>query len=174
MVRVKNLDESLDFYCNKLGMVETRRTESEKGRYTNLFLAASEDKANAEASKAPVLELTYNWDPEDYTGRTQFRSPGFRSRRYLSTLRRPPSLWRHHQPAAARRCYLAFIRSPDGISIELLQKGGAKEAAEPWQSDGEHRQLVGRVKPAAVPAFCLSSEYSSPKVRLQDGLFGTR
>ncbi|MEC8775363.1 MAG: VOC family protein, partial [Pseudomonadota bacterium] len=61
MVRVKNLEESLDFYCNKLGMVETRRTESEKGRYTNLFLAASEDKANAEASKAPVLELTYNW-----------------------------------------------------------------------------------------------------------------
>ena len=72
MVRVKNLDESLDFYCKKLGMVETRRTESEKGRYTNLFLAASEDKANAEASKAPVLELTYNWDSEDYTGGRNF------------------------------------------------------------------------------------------------------
>ena len=68
MVRVKDLDQSLDFYCKKLGMIEVRRTESEKGRYTNLFLAAPEDKANADASKAPVLELTYNWDPEDYTG----------------------------------------------------------------------------------------------------------
>ena len=72
MVRVKNLDETLDFFCNKLGMVETRRTESEKGRYTNLFLAASEDKASAEASKAPVLELTDNWDPEEYTGGRNF------------------------------------------------------------------------------------------------------
>ena len=133
MVRVKNLDESLDFYCNKLGMVETRRTESEKGRYTNLFLAASEDKANAEASKAPVLELTYNWDSEDYTGGRNFGHLAFEVDDIYQlcadlqasgvTINRPP-----------RDGYMAFIRSPDGISIELLQKGGAKDAAEPWQS----------------------------------------
>jgi lactoylglutathione lyase len=133
MVRVKDLDKALDFYCSKLGMVETRRTESEKGRYTNLFLAASEDKTNAEASKAPVLELTYNWDSEDYAGGRNFGHLAFEvddiyqlcSNLQASgvTINRPP-----------RDGYMAFIRSPDGISIELLQKGGAKEVAEPWQS----------------------------------------
>ena len=72
MVRVSNLDETLDFFCDKLGMVEVRRTESEKGRYTNIFLAAPEDEGTAKATKAPLLELTYNWDPEDYGGGRNF------------------------------------------------------------------------------------------------------
>ena len=169
MVRVKNLDESLDFYCNKLGMVETRRTESEKGRYTNLFLAASEDKANAEASKAPVLELTYNWDSEDYTGGRNFGHLAFEVDDIYQlcanlqasgvTINRPP-----------RDGYMAFIRSPDGISIELLQKGGAK-SCRALAINGEHRQLVGRVKSTAVPAFCkrgIRRRRSSPGRPLRD------
>ena len=133
MVRVKDLDQSLDFYCNKLGLVEVRRTESEKGRYTNLFLAAPEDKASAEISKAPVVELTYNWDPEDYTGGRNFGHLAFevddiyelchRLQEAGVIINRPP-----------RDGYMAFIRSPDGISIELLQKGGAKHDQEPWKS----------------------------------------
>ena len=133
MVRVKDLEQSLDFYCKKLGMIEVRRTESEKGRYTNLFLAAPKDKTNAEASKSPVLELTHNWDPEDYTGGRNFGHLAFEVENIYDlcqslqeagvTINRPP-----------RDGYMAFIRSPDGISIELLQEGGAKEAEEPWQS----------------------------------------
>ncbi len=133
MVRVKDLDQSLEFYCNKLGMIEVRRTESEKGRYTNLFLAAPEDQATAESSKSPVLELTYNWDTEDYTGGRNFGHLAFEVDDIYGLCRnlqdsgivinRPP-----------RDGYMAFIRSPDGISIELLQKGGAKEVEEPWKS----------------------------------------
>ena len=133
MVRVKDLEQSLDFYCKKLGMIEVRRTESEKGRYTNLFLAAPKDKTSAEASKSPVLVLTYNWDPEDYTGGRNFGHLAFEVENIYDlcqslqeagvTINRPP-----------RDGYMAFIRSPDGISIELLQEGGAKEAEEPWQS----------------------------------------
>ena len=133
MVRVKDLEQSLDFYCKKLGMIEVRRTESEKGRYTNLFLAAPKDKTSVEASKSPVLELTYNWDPEDYTGGRNFGHLAFEVENIYDlcqslqeagvTINRPP-----------RDGYMAFIRSPDGISIELLQEGGAKEAEEPWQS----------------------------------------
>ena len=132
MVRVKNLDESLDFYCNKLGMVETRRTESEKGRYTNLFLAASEDKANAEASKAPVLELTYNWDPEDYTGGRNFGHLAFRVDDIYRTCRRlmDAGVAINRPP---RDGHMAFVRTPDNISIELLQDGRL-EPAEPWAS----------------------------------------
>ena len=133
MVRVKDLEQSLDFYCKKRGMSEVRRTESEKGRYTNLFLAAPKDKTSAETSKSPVLELTYNWDPEDYTGGRNFGHLAFEVENIYDlcqslqeagvTINRPP-----------RDGYMAFIRSPDGISIELLQEGGAKEAEEPWQS----------------------------------------
>jgi lactoylglutathione lyase len=133
MVRVKDLDKSLDFYCDKMGMIEVRRTESEKGRYTNLFLAASEDKASAEASKAPVLELTYNWDPEDYQGGRNFGHLAFEVDDIYGfcqalqdggvVINRPP-----------RDGRMAFVRSPDGISVELLQKGDALPLAEPWQS----------------------------------------
>lgn len=133
MVRVSDLDKSLAFYCGLLGMVETRRTDSEKGRYTNIFLAASADEAVARDAKAPVLELTYNWDPEDYKGGRNFGHLAFEVDdiyglcQSLSnagvTVNRPP-----------RDGYMAFIRSPDGISIELLQAGGPREPAEPWAS----------------------------------------
>ena len=133
MVRVSDLDRSLAFYCGLLGMVETRRTESEKGRYTNIFLAASADEPAARDAKAPVLELTYNWDPEDYKGGRNFGHLAFEVDdiyglcKSLSdagvTVNRPP-----------RDGYMAFIRSPDGISIELLQAGGPREPAEPWAS----------------------------------------
>ena len=133
MVRVSDLDRSLAFYCGLLGMVETRRTESEKGRYTNIFLAASADEAVARDAKAPVLELTYNWDPEDYAGGRNFGHLAFEVDDIYGlcaslseagvTVNRPP-----------RDGYMAFVRSPDGISIELLQAGGPREPAEPWAS----------------------------------------
>ncbi|MCY3672566.1 MAG: VOC family protein [Alphaproteobacteria bacterium] len=133
MVRVSDLDKSLAFYCGLLGMVETRRTDSEKGRYTNIFLAASADEAVARDAKAPVLELTYNWDPEDYKGGRNFGHLAFEVDDIYGlcqslanagvTVNRPP-----------RDGYMAFIRSPDGISIELLQAGGPRDPAEPWAS----------------------------------------
>jgi lactoylglutathione lyase len=133
MVRVKDLDESLDFYCNKLGMKEVRRTESEKGRYTNVHLAAHDDVDTALSTRALTLELTYNWDPEDYTGGRNFGHVAFAVGNIYDlcqslmesgvTINRPP-----------RDGRMAFIRSPDGISIELLQNGEALPPAEPWAS----------------------------------------
>ncbi len=133
MVRVSDLDQSLAFYSGLLGMVETRRTESEKGRYTNIFLAAPADEAAARDAKAPVLELTYNWDPEDYAGGRNFGHLAFEVDDIYAlcqslsdagvTVNRPP-----------RDGYMAFIRSPDGVSIELLQAGGPRAPAEPWAS----------------------------------------
>ena len=133
MVRVSNLDETLNFFCNLLGMVETRRTESEKGRYTNIFLAASADVDAAKAAKAPVLELTYNWDPEDYAGGRNFGHLAYQVDNIYETcqslmdagvtINRPP-----------RDGYMAFIRSPDNISIELLQNGDPLPSADPWAS----------------------------------------
>lgn len=133
MVRVKDVDASLDFYCNKLGMTEVRRTESEAGRFTLIFLAASADEATGRASKAPLLELTYNWDPEDYGSGRNFGHLAYevdniyetcsRLQEQGVTINRPP-----------RDGYMAFIKSPDNISIELLQKGEALEKQEPWAS----------------------------------------
>ena len=133
MVRVTDLDKTLNFFCDLLGMVETRRTESEKGRYTNIFLAASQDEEAAKNSKAPVVELTYNWDPEEYAGGRNFGHLAFEvddiygtCKKLMDngvTINRPP-----------RDGYMAFIRTPDNISIELLQAGGPKEAQEPWAS----------------------------------------
>jgi len=133
MVRVSNLDETLEFYCGQMGMVEVRRYDSEKGRFTNLFLAAPEDVEAAKAKKAPVLELTYNWDPEDYGGGRNFGHLAFQVDDIYATcqklmdagivINRPP-----------RDGYMAFIRSPDNISIELLQNGDALPAQEPWAS----------------------------------------
>ena len=135
MVRVSNLDETLNFFCNLLGMVEVRRTDSEKGRYTNIFLAARDDEEAARAKKAPVVELTYNWDPEDYTGGRNFGHLAFQVDNIYETcqalmdagvtINRPP-----------RDGYMAFIRSPDNISIELLHNGEALAPAEPWASMG--------------------------------------
>ncbi len=133
MVRVANVDESRDFYCNKLGLKEVRRIENEQGRFTLIFLAASEDEKSGVEARAPLVELTYNWDPEDYKGGRNFGHLAYevddiyatcqRLQDQGVTINRPP-----------RDGYMAFIKSPDGISIELLQKGAAKEKAEPWAS----------------------------------------
>jgi lactoylglutathione lyase len=133
MVRVADLDRSLDFYCNKLGLVETRRVENEKGRYTLVFLAASDDIERAKATRAPLIELTYNWDEHEYQGGRNFGHLAYRvddiyetCRKLMDagvTINRPP-----------RDGNMAFIRSPDDISIELLQRGEPKALAEPWAS----------------------------------------
>lgn len=133
MVRVSNLDEALDFYCNKFGLVEVRRMENEKGRYTLVFLAAPNDVARAREMQAPVIELTYNWDPEVYTGGRNFGHLAYRVDDIYATcqklmdagvtINRPP-----------RDGHMAFVRSPDGISIELLQRGEPRPAQEPWAS----------------------------------------
>ena len=133
MVRVTDLDQALDFYCAKLGLVETRRYESEQGRFTLVFLSAPGDVARAKADQAPLVELTYNWDPEELGGGRNFGHLAYQVDDIHATcagllekgvtINRPP-----------RDGHMAFIRSPDGISIELLQKGGALEPAEPWKS----------------------------------------
>lgn len=133
MVRVTDVNASLDFYCNKLGMKEVRRSTNEKGRYTLIFLAASEDEHGGTSVQAPLLELTYNWDPEDYKGGRNFGHLAYEVDDIYATcqnlldkgvvINRPP-----------RDGNMAFVRSPDGISIELLQKGERKAPAEPWLS----------------------------------------
>ncbi len=133
MVRVTDLETSLDFFCGKLGMVETRRVESEKGRFTLIFLAAPGDEQRGRETKSPLLELTYNWDPEEYSGGRNFGHLAYQvdniyetCKRLMEggiTINRPP-----------RDGYMAFVRSPNGISIELLQKGEALAPEEPWLS----------------------------------------
>ena len=133
MVRVSNIEQSLDFYCNKLGLIEFSRKESEKGRFTLIFLCAPEDKYSAESQKKPLLELTYNWDKEEYQGGRNFGHLAFRVDNIYQfcenliknnvVINRPP-----------RDGHMAFIKSPDGISIELLQKGESLEIKEPWAS----------------------------------------
>lgn len=133
MVRVSDVDASLDFYCNKMGMTEVRRTESEKGRFTLIFLSADDDLGTAKAERAPLLELTYNWDPEDYDGGRNFGHLAYEVDNIYElcqslmdkgvTINRPP-----------RDGQMAFVRSPDNISIELLQKGEPLPPAEPWVS----------------------------------------
>ncbi|WP_018266812.1 VOC family protein [Methylosinus sp. LW4] len=133
MIRVGDLDRSLDFFCNKLGLVEARRTENEKGRFTLVYLAAPDDLPQAKDAGAPLVELTYNWDEHDYAGGRNFGHLAFavddiyalcaRLQAAGVTINRPP-----------RDGYMAFIRSPDQISIELLQKGAPLPPAEPWSS----------------------------------------
>lgn len=138
MVRIKDIDESLDFYCNKLGMVETHRIENDKGRFTLIFLAADGDESRAREHNAPLLELTYNWPDEDgkgedYQGGRNFGHLAYRVDNIYATcqhlmdqgvtINRPP-----HDGN------MAFIKSPDGISIELLQKGDKLAPQEPWSS----------------------------------------
>ena len=134
MVRIRDIDESLDFYCNKLGMREVRRTDSEGGRYTLVFLAAPEDVDRAQSdAKSPMLELTYNWDPEDYSGGRNFGHLAFRVDDIYATCQRmmDNGVTINRPPRDGR---MAFVKSPDGISIELLQAGDAKAPAEPWSS----------------------------------------
>ena len=133
MIRVSDLDASLDFYCDKLGLTEISRYDNDKGRFTLVFLAAPEDEALARERKAPMVELTYNWDPEDYGGGRNFGHLAYRVDDLYGlcqkladagiTINRPP-----------RDGHMAFVRSPDGISIELLQKGESLPPAEPWAS----------------------------------------
>ena len=133
MVRVNNLEESLDFYCNKLGLAEVKRMDSEAGRFTLVYLAAPGDKQQTGKNDAPLLELTYNWDPEEYGGGRNFGHLAFEVDDIYGlcqqlmdqgvTINRPP-----------RDGWMAFIRSPDQISIELLQKGQALPVQEPWAS----------------------------------------
>ena len=134
MVRVKNLETSLDFYCNKLGFIELGRYDSEKGRFTNVFLCARLDQVSAEETRAPELELTYNWEEaEDYSTGRAFGHLAYRVDDIYQTcqdlmdkgitINRPP-----------RDGYMAFIKSPDGISIELLQEGEKQPIQEPWVS----------------------------------------
>jgi lactoylglutathione lyase len=133
MVRVGDLDAALDFYCGKFGLVEVRRTENEKARYTLVFLAASGDVDKARDTRAPLLELTYNWDENSYQGGRNFGHLAYRVDDIYATcqalmdkgvtINRPP-----------RDGYMAFIKSPDGISIELLQRGEPLAAQEPWAS----------------------------------------
>ena len=133
MVRVSDIEQSLDFYCNKLGLIEYSRKESEKGRFTLIFLCAPDDKDTAVCKKKPLLELTYNWDKEEYKGGRNFGHLAFRVDNIYQVcenlikkdvvINRPP-----------RDGYMAFIKSPDGISIELLQKGESLEIKEPWAS----------------------------------------
>jgi lactoylglutathione lyase len=126
MVRVTDIDKSLDFYCDKLGLKEVRRMDNEKGRYTLVFLAAPGDES-------AQVELTYNWDKEDYAGGRNFGHLAYavdniyetceRLMKGGVTINRPP-----------RDGHMAFVRSPDNISIELLQKGGSLPPQEPWAS----------------------------------------
>jgi lactoylglutathione lyase len=133
MVRVTDIDQSLDFYVNKLGMREVRRHQNDSGRYTLVFLAAPEDEGKGKSEKAPLLELTYNWDPEKYGEGRNFGHLAFEVDNIYDlcaklqqagvTINRPP-----------RDGNMAFIRSPDNISIEILQKGSPLPPAEPWKS----------------------------------------
>lgn len=133
MVRVTNLDASLDFYCAKLGLSEVRRIENTAGRFTLVFLSAGGNQDRSERRPSPEIELTYNWDPEEYSGGRNFGHLAYEvddiyasCDRLLAggvVINRPP-----------RDGKMAFIRSPDGISIELLQKGPALPPAEPWAS----------------------------------------
>ena len=128
MVRVKNIENSLNFYCDKLGLKEVRRMENEKGRFTLVFLAAENSD-----DKHALLELTYNWDPEEYTGGRNFGHLAYSVKNIYETcnklmekgvtINRPP-----------RDGHMAFIKSPDGISIEILQEGNSLPIEEPWQS----------------------------------------
>jgi lactoylglutathione lyase len=133
MVRVHDLNESLDFYCNKLGLVESHRMDSEAGRFTLVYLHAPQDADQSKKMHAPQLELTYNWDTEDYQGGRNFGHLAYEVDNIYETcqklmdagvvINRPP-----------RDGHMAFIRSPDQISIELLQKGRPLAPTEPWLS----------------------------------------
>lgn len=133
MVRVENIERALAFYCDALGMIEYSRSDYPSGRFTLIFLAAARDIKSATASRAPLLELTHNWDPESFDGGRNFGHLAFEVDDIYSscerlinhgvTINRPP-----------RDGRMAFVRSPENISIELLQRGDALPATEPWTS----------------------------------------
>jgi len=133
MVRVRDIDASLDFYCNKLGLVEHERRDHEQGRFTLIFLCAPDDLNNARESRAPLVELTYNWDPEEYTGGRNFGHLAYQVENIYETCQRlmDGGVLINRPPRDGR---MAFVRSPDNISVELLQAGAALPPQEPWAS----------------------------------------
>ncbi|WP_376709806.1 VOC family protein [Pseudochrobactrum lubricantis] len=133
MIRIRDIDESLDFFVGKFGLVETRRTESEQGRFTLIFLSASKDQANAESSRAPELELTYNWDTETYSGGRNFGHLAYEVDNIYDVCQnlKDKGVVINRPPRDGR---MAFVKSPDGISIEILQKGERLAPQEPWAS----------------------------------------
>ncbi|HST92346.1 MAG TPA: VOC family protein [Brevundimonas sp.] len=133
MVRVTDLDASLRFYCDLLGLEETRRMDNEAGRYTLIFLAAPADRPRAETERAPEVELTFNWDLEPYDGGRNFGHLAYKVDDIYAACQRlmEGGVVINRPPRDGR---MAFVRSPDGISIELLQEGEALAPAEPWLS----------------------------------------
>ena len=133
MVRVKDLDASLDFYCNKFGLVEMRRKDFEAGRFTLVFLAAPKDQDRSRAEAAPELELTYNWDPEDYDFGRNFCHLAYKVDDIYATCQKliDDGVTINRPPRDGR---MAFVKSPDNISIELIQEGDALPLCEPWTS----------------------------------------
>ena len=133
MVRVTDLEASLSFYCDKLGLKEVSRIENEAGRFTLVFLCAPGDEEMARESKAPTVELTYNWDPEDYQGGRNFGHLAYAVDDIYAVCQRlkDAGVIINRPPRDGR---MAFVRSPDNISIELLQAGQALPPAEPWAS----------------------------------------
>ena len=133
MIRASDLDKTLEFFVGHLGLVEVRRYDSEQGRFTLAFLAAPGDVDHAEATQSPLVEITYNWDPEDYDGGRNFGHLAYRVDDIYETCQklRDAGVVINRPPRDGR---MAFVKSPDGISIELLQDGEALPAQEPWAS----------------------------------------
>ena len=133
MVRVGDLDRSIDFWCNKFGLVEVRRTQNEAARYTLVFLAAPGDVEKSKGTAAPLLELTYNWDEHEYGGGRNFGHLAYRVDDIYETCERlmKAGVLINRPPRDGR---MAFVRSPDNISLEILQRGDALPPAEPWTS----------------------------------------
>ncbi len=133
MIRVGNLEAALDFFCEKLGLIEISRKDHEKGRFSLIFLAAPGDLDSAEKNKSPLLELTYNWDEDSYSSGRNFGHLAYRVDNIYDTCQRllDKGIIINRPP---RDGHMAFVRTPDNISLELLQKGPALEPAEPWAS----------------------------------------
>ena len=133
MIRAADLDQTLTFFVDQLGLVEVNRYDSEQGRFTLVFLAAPKDVERGEAEQSPLLEITYNWDPESYDGGRNFGHLAYRVDDIYATCQRlmDSGVTINRPPRDGR---MAFVRSPDGISIELLQEGEAMAPSEPWAS----------------------------------------
>ena len=133
MIRASDLDATLAFFVDQLGLMEVRRYDSEQGRFTLVFLAAPGDADHAEAAQSPLVEITYNWDPEDYDSGRNFGHLAYRVENIYETCQKlyDAGVVINRPPRDGR---MAFVKSPDGISIELLQEGEALPAQEPWVS----------------------------------------
>lgn len=133
MIRASDLDKTLQFFVAQLGLVEVRRYDSEQGRFTLVFLAAPGDTEDAEIKQSPLVEITYNWDAEDYEGGRNFGHLAYRVDNIYETCQKlsDAGVVINRPPRDGR---MAFVKSPDGISIELLQEGEALSVQEPWAS----------------------------------------